>query len=688
MKKHSLLLFILLILVTQTNKAADIITLETLLDEMISFDNVTKFPIYISGQQSSYDRKSKTPGNADWFTNSDGFGWIRTEENNGRTEKVLFEQSAPGVITRIWLTTNEKNGTIRFYFDGNKEPDWVITGYDMTKFGLPCIGKGLCQPHTSYQSGTDTRGGSTFFMPIPYSKSCKVTYEDPKSDVPRYYHFNYRKYPENTQIETFSQEVADRAKEKIILVNNRLLNPPSFGGGEVIKKCQALSENNSIECDLPTGVHAVRRLNISVKNIDNDIYQKIMRQIVIQAEFDGKKTVWVPLSDFSGAGYGAPAVKSWYMTADGRGNIESRWIMPYKKNGKIKIINYSKYEVDVDVTIHIGDIEWDDNTLYFHSSWKQEVKIPFYPYYQPEKCKDWNFAYITGKGVFVGDVLSLFNHAPSWYGEGDEKIWVDDETFPSHFGTGTEDYYNSSWAPVVPFDTPFGGAPRADLPSSHAYNTFFRTRNLDGIPFNHKFKFDIEMMGWQEGKSDYATTIYWYGEKNAELNNTSGINEVLRIMPANPKDFKYPNSAEFETKNPTEKTSRISIETQDMSGYTNDRWSNCAQTLCRNAQINDYIKYTFSGFKNKKYRVMIRMTKAIDYGIVSVSVNNNIPVMVDCYNNGVINTGSINLGDYIPQNGNFEITIKLTGKNTSSTGTLIGLDCIQIVETNFKMAMR
>ena len=103
---------------------------------------------------------------------------------------------------------------------------------------------------------------------------------------------------------------------------------------------------------------------------------------------------------------------------------------------------------------------------------------------------------------------------------------MDDDTFPSHFGTGTEDYYNSSWAPVVPFYTPFGGAPRADLESSHGYNAFYRTRHLDGIPFNKSFKFDIEMLGWKRGEADYATTIYWYGDPEAQVFGTSGIEEA------------------------------------------------------------------------------------------------------------------------------------------------------------------
>lgn len=40
------------------------------------------------------------------------------------------------------------------------------------------------------------------------------------------------------------------------------------------------------------------------------------------------------------------------------------------------------------------------------------------------QCLEWNFATIKGKGVYMGDLLSLYNYSPAWYGEGDEKIWV------------------------------------------------------------------------------------------------------------------------------------------------------------------------------------------------------------------------------------------------------------------------
>ena len=42
-------------------------------------------------------------------------------------------------------------------------------------------------------------------------------------------------------------------------------------------------------------------------------------------------------------------------------------------------------------------------------------------------------------------MLHLINYHRGWWGEGDEKIYVDGEDFPSHFGTGTEDYYGYAW---------------------------------------------------------------------------------------------------------------------------------------------------------------------------------------------------------------------------------------------------
>ncbi len=490
------------------------ITMSSLLDEMISRDAVTLFPNieYTQKQVSSYDRRSKSPNEKGWFANEDGRGYECLEKIDGRLEKVLFDCKGPGVVTRIWMTTRSKHGTMRFYFDGAKEPQLVIPAYDMRRFPVD-IPKGLSLTHTHYVDNMNGVGGNTFFLPIPYEKSLKITFEEPniKVFVPRYYQINYRTYPEGTKVRTWTKKQTISLKDKIAKVSDALLNPADYLNGKVLEKTSNVKSGEDVivktdDCG------AVRHLEIQVSGFDKPEYADIMRAIRVKGLFDGVECVDVPLADFSGAGMGAPAVKSWYLLSDGQGCVVSRWVMPFKKSAEIKLENKWSKAVDIQLKVVVGDYKWNKNSLYFHCSHRFEKGIPLLRNDHSPDNLAWNFMTINGRGVYVGDLLSLYNYCPNWYGEGDEKIWIDDDTFPSHFGTGTEDYFNCSWAPVVVFQTPYGGAPRADEKSSHGYNAFMRTRNLDVIPFKSKFRFEIEMLSWTNGKADYYTTSYWYGD--------------------------------------------------------------------------------------------------------------------------------------------------------------------------------
>lgn len=687
MKHCKSILVMLLLTVLYSCKGSNQITLETLLTEMISVEEAARYPAitYTSRQVSSYDRASLSPDTPGWFANADGFGIERTDTVNDRVEKVMFHQQGPGVITRIWITTTDKRGTWRFYFDDSPTPGWIILGYDLMKFGIPQLGHGLLQPHTSYTP--DGKGGSTLFLPIPYAKSCKITFEDaPEAEpTPKYYAINYRQYPDETTIETFSEQVVARAADKIKETDSLLLNPTIVYHNPPTETHQRIAPGAALNIRLPEGEQAIYELKIKI-DTDKVHYAQVMRNIVFQATFDGKQTVWVPLSDFSGAGMGAYPTESWFLTADGAGTITSRWLMPYRQSAQITLFNTGEVEAGATVSVYTAPLGWDDRMLYFHTSWKQEQGIPIH--HDPAddtNCKDWNFATINGKGVYKGDVLSLYNHSPAWYGEGDEKIWVDRDTFPSHFGTGTEDYYNSSWAPVIPFHTPFGGAPRADLESSHGYNTFFRTRNLDGIPFEKQLRFDIEMIGWVKGTVDYATTVYWYGNANATALNTSGPEEAAReLLPSakDPATYQIDGAIEFETLTPTSLSPAIRAEVQKTYGFPGGKWSGAAQLACSGGKPGDYIEFTFDAPENRLYNIHIFATKAVDYGIISFTLNDKeIATVLDGYNKDVTPTGAIPLGNIRPVNGKIKLKIEIKETNMLTTGQryMFGLDCIRII---------
>lgn len=468
-------------------------------------------------QASSYDRRSVAFDQPGWFTNHDYAQYIRTDVVDGRQENVMLDVDGPGAIVRFWLTTFKRNGVIRIYFDNKKEPEITIPAYDLMKLGLP-LGKALLQAHSSYEP--KEKGGSTLYLPMPYAKHCKVTFEDKdKDNQPRYYQINYIKL---WAAETFSMKHFAGIKAQADRTNDKLLHPDSVITGPTTNIEQQIAASGQASVDLPAGSSSINLLSIKIKTDDPADYAQALRSTVLKIDFDGEQTVWCPIGDFSGSGVGGKSLKSWYRTVTPDGEIISRWVMPYQYSAKITVINLNDKPVQVSLKAQTKAWRWNKFTMYFHADWKNQVNVPLrqvdVPVYPTDKNypMDWDLNTIEGSGVFMGETFAVYNHMHVWYGEGDQKLWVDGAKFLVEYGTGTEDYYNTSWAPVVLYQTPFANAPRADNANSFGYNTFTRTRNLDAVPFSKSFRFSLETLGWKDGFADFAATTYWYGFKGAK----------------------------------------------------------------------------------------------------------------------------------------------------------------------------
>ncbi|MGQ7871028.1 glycoside hydrolase family 172 protein [Sunxiuqinia sp. sy24] len=505
--------FIIVLVAFISCKKNNEINLSSLLNEMVDREQITRFPenSYQCLQASSYNRESVSPDKPGWFADSDGIGYIRTEENNGQKEWVIMEDEGPGVIAKIWAVCfyyglNDTTGAnIKFYLDGNPEP--VIN----TNFFKLVKGQDFVKAPFADES---TRAGNLYF-PIPYAKSCKITMDNKSF----YNIINYRKYPEGTPVKTFTMQEFEEVKELRSQVASKLITP-EIKEGKTFSVSKNIKKGKSLEVELPEGNRAVRQLEIKIDEAVN--LAQALRSTVLVGEFDGKTTIWCPLGDFFNNVGKIQPYSMWERSVKNDGKMICRWVMPYKNSGKIILKNLWNEPVSVSLKMTEDKYDWTPNSMHFYASWRMDPPTPTFPLF------DWNFLEAKGRGVVVGDQWTVLNPREGWWGEGDEKIYVDDDfdrNFPSHFGTGTEDYYG--WAggkvptPADEFSKPFLGNIIVANPRSMGYNVCSRTRSLDVIPFKNRIRFDVESSCGTRQRwhfLQYSQTTFWYGTSGVKYN--------------------------------------------------------------------------------------------------------------------------------------------------------------------------
>lgn len=509
----------LLFLPAGMTKAQEV-TMQSLLREMVDRERITEFSTelpYRTLQASSYNRASVSPDQPGWFADSDGVFCIRTEKNKkGETEWVLMEDNGPGAITKMWAVCfyyglgDTTGANLKIYLDGEEEPTIFCNFFELVQ------GKNFVKPPLA----AETRRAGNCYLPIPYAKSCKVT-----MDKKVFYNIiNYRSYPKGTRVKTFSMDEYHRSQNLVDSVNQVLAkgciqdDKVSRKALKTFRKQQTLAPGESLRLtvDNKRKPGAVRLLTIRLTADDE---AQALRSTVLKIVFDGEQTIWSPVGDFFNIGVGMKSYRMWERAVETDGTMVCRWVMPYRKQSEWCLENLGKQPVTVEMTVESGPYNWTDRSMYFHASWRMDDPTPGFPLF------DYNLVKVEGTGLYVGDQFTVLNPEQGWWGEGDEKVYVDDDTFPSHFGTGTEDYY--VWAggvvpnPVDEFDEPFLSNVRVASPNSMGYNTCTRTRVLDAIPFKERLDFNIESSGSNRTSwfhLQYAVNTFWYAKPGATSN--------------------------------------------------------------------------------------------------------------------------------------------------------------------------
>lgn len=186
-----------------------------------------------------------------------------------------------------------------------------------------------------------------------------------------------------------------------------------------------------------------------------------LKEIVLRAYWDGneKPSIETPIGDFFGLNLGDYTdYESEFLACSPGKSLNCYFAMPYKKAARITVTN----EGDQNIGAFYSNIDYlsvpslPNDALYFHSQYRQAAPP------QPTTL-DWknngdankllnpdgklNYVYVEtrGAGHLLGVTLGVLQNQEHWMGEGDDMIFIDDESKPAIIGTGSEDYFLGSW---------------------------------------------------------------------------------------------------------------------------------------------------------------------------------------------------------------------------------------------------
>jgi len=517
------------------------ITTGSLYDEMIDLVALSRFPApaFQTVQFSSYDRRSDLPEGPGWFANSDGFGGepipgfeavLREPGADSIGEYLMAEVEGPGALVRLW--TAAIDGEVRVFLDGAAEPLYDGSADAFFRRPLEAFPQAQDLDPAALVGALYQRDGT--YAPIPFARGFRMVWIGNLAHT-HFYQVEVRRYEEGARVATFHPEDLTTYRHIIDRVTAALADPdanfPPRSQMEALPVSSTLQPGTGVDLLELEGPGALERLELKLDASDPLI---ALRQTVLLVQADGHPVPQVesPLGDFFGAAPGVNPYQSLPFTVRPDGTMISRWVMPYERSLLVRVENRGDQTVGLTGSGLPMALAWDpDRSMHFRARWR--VDHDMVP--DPAAVQDLPFLLARGEGVYVGTTSILLNPTPvptpggGWWGEGDEKVFVDGGNRPSVFGTGSEDYYNYSWSSPDIFAFPYCGQPRNDGPGNRGFVTNYRWHILDPLPFKEEIGFYMEAYPHERTPGfSYARIGYHYGRPGMTDDHRSLTPDDLR----------------------------------------------------------------------------------------------------------------------------------------------------------------
>lgn len=260
------------------------------------------------------------------------------------------------------------------------------------------------------------------------------------------------------------------------------------------------------------------------------------RDVLIRMFWDDEEnpSVLSPLGDFFGLGHEiVNSYQSYLFSASTRGNnqfnagcaLNCYVQMPFNKSARIELVNEgeSDHGQYFYIDYELYDEPHADDIAYFHAQFRREnpcdgwgheirVNTPEANIVNKEGLA-WENNYVIlqaeGTGHYIGCNLSVSNFQGTWWGEGDDMIWVDGYKWPPDLhGTGSEDYLNQAWG-MQPNAFMHNGSSIHEQ-DTKGYQTSYVFHLENPIRFQQEIRVTIEHGHGNHLANEMSSVAYWY----------------------------------------------------------------------------------------------------------------------------------------------------------------------------------
>jgi hypothetical protein len=171
--------------------------------------------------------------------------------------------------------------------------------------------------------------------------------------------------------------------------------------------------------------------------------QELLRGCVLRAWWDDQPhpSIEAPLGDFFGFAHGGtPAFQSCAHSVGGALGMNCWLPMPFVRRARLELVNEASVRLPLfyQVDYTVGDEHADDVRRLHVAFQRQNPTTPGRDFEVLPRRE--------GRIHYLGAVIGVRPLDPRWWGEGELKVWLDeDTTHATIVGTGTEDYVGLSW---------------------------------------------------------------------------------------------------------------------------------------------------------------------------------------------------------------------------------------------------